>query len=175
MLLFSMLYLISSCGTLNKGMSSSEYYNYLREDTVICKLPAFDVEPSFESVLDSVIKAWKECLVCKEDPHPFIFEIEEILQKDILYYTIKINASPKMAHSLYEGAFNHEGYVFVVLKRSEIKSSFVHNDKKELTKLYFCDRIHSTKCGLIVKCKMVNENYDITNVDCQEAEIIKIK
>ncbi len=173
--LFGMLYIFSSCNVLNKGMSSSQYYSYLREDTVICELNTFTVEPSFKPVLNAVIKAWEDCPVCKEDPHPFVFEIEEILHKDILTYIIKTNASPKIAHNYYSGAFTHEGHVFVVVEKPASKSSFVYTVENVPTKIYFCDRIHSSKCGLLIKCESVNKSCNITSVECQEEELIKIK
>lgn len=173
--LLSTLSFISSCGTLNKKMTSSEYHNYLREDTVICELPTFEVDSLFKSILDVGIKALEDCQVCKEEPHPFVFEVDEMLEGDVLNYTIRFNTSPKMVQAHYLGAFNYEGFTFTILKRSESESSFVNDDKKEPTKLYFCDRIHTTKCSLIIKCKKNNENCEITNIDCQEAEITIIK
>lgn len=172
--LFGMLYIFSSCNVLNKRMSSSEYYSYLREDTVICELNTFTVESSFEPVLNAVINTWEDCPVCKKDPHPFVFEIEEILHEDILTYTIKTNTSPKIAHNYYFGAFTHEGYVFVVVEKPASKSSFVYNEENEPTRIYFCDRIHSTKCGLLIKCEKADESYDITSVECKTEERIKI-
>jgi hypothetical protein len=167
-ILIGIFYALNSCNVLNKGMSASEYYNHLREDTVICELNTFAVESSFEPVLNTAIKEWEDCPVCKEDPHPFIFEVEEILLEDTLMYIIKTNASPKIAHHYYLGAFRHEGYVFAVVKKNEGKSLFIYDEKNEPTKFYFCDRIHSSKCGLIIKCQNINKNYNITSIECQE-------
>lgn len=175
LLVFCVFYSLNACHTLNKGMSTSEFYDYLREDTVMCELSTFSVESSFESVLGAVIEAWEDCPVCKEDLHPFVFEIEEELFEDTLAYTIRTNASPKMAHQYYLGGFTHKGYVFAVLKKSTSKTSLIRNEQSEPTKIYFCDRIHSTKCDLLIKCSSINDSCSVTSVECQEADIIKIK
>lgn len=174
-LFFCALFTISSCHISNKGMSSSDYYNYLREDTVICELNTYTVESSLESTLNIAIKEWEGCQVCKEDPHPFIFEIEEALHGDTLKYTIETNASPKIAHYYYVGAFEHEGYIFAVVKKSEDKSLFIYNEKNEPTKIYFCDRIHSSKCGLTIKSQCVDKCCRVTSIVCQEKDIIRIE
>ncbi|TKG95115.1 hypothetical protein EYV94_10395 [Puteibacter caeruleilacunae] len=169
------LYIFSSCNVLKKGMSSREYHNYLREDTVVCELNTFAIEPVFESVLYNVIEAWENCSDCKEDPHPFIFEIEEKLQNDTLTYSISTNASFNIAHHFYSGAFNHEGYLFAVVEKCQDKSSFVLDEKMEPTKIYFCDRIHHLKYDFLMKCQCINESCKVLSIDYKEAESIMIK
>jgi len=156
-------------------MSSSDYSDYLREDTVICELNTYTVESSLEFILNIAIKQREACQVCKEDPHPFIFEVEEALHGDTLKYTIETNASPKIAHYYYVGAFVHRGYIFALVKKSEDKSLLVYNENSEPTKIYFCDRVHSSKCGLTIKSQCVDKRCKVTSMVCQEKDIIKIE
>jgi hypothetical protein len=170
-----LLCIFGSCFTTNKRMTPKNYFDYLREDTTICELPTFDIEIPFKFVLDSINNAWENCVICKNEPYPFVFEINEIAFEDTLIYTIRTNASPKLAHNLYLGAFTYKGNVFVVLNKVLANSSFIYNEKNDPTNIFFCDRIYSSICGLKIEFKWNRNNSTFLKVECLDEPIIKIK
>ena len=175
MLIFSIPYTFDSCRTIGKRMSSSEYYDYLRKDTSICELPTLVVASSFKSVLDTTIKSWKECSICKKDPHPFVFEINEKMCGDSMIYTVKTVTNTKLIQEIdYSGAFTYNEFVFVVLEKSHSKSYFRQSAEIKPTKIYFCGRIYSSRCGLLVTCKFINDRCEI-NIECPKKNIIMIR
>ena len=171
-LLILLIFLAISC-SLTKRQTSEEYYLKLREDTAICSLPELLVDSLLLKELNKVIYSWENCRYCSQDPHPFLFEIEEQLSESGVSYTITVNASPKLISQLYKGAFQYKEHLFAVYRMSETNSSFSY--RKGMIDILFCDRIHSTKCGLEVKFVKMNKIYKNFVFRCEKRKIYKIR
>jgi len=172
---FFYAFLFVSCAVfLNRernSLTDDDYYLYLRNDTSICELQALNVTKPFLSYLDTIIRVREKYPECWNDPHPYVYLIEETLRDNKLKYFIETTTSTQFIQEIsLIGAFRFNEDIFIVLAKANGNTSFEFAQDSISVKVFFCDRIYHSRYHYEVRIDETNIKFD-----CVETEIIKIK